>query len=345
MRIVLLLVMVLGLAMAQGSFESRFEGGWRLVKERYYDPTYRGLNWDQVGDKYRARLGEVKDEAGLYRLLDEMIGELGDDHSRFLSPTQARRYLSGAQCLPAPVPTEPDKATEPAKATEPQTKPADSKSPPPSSPPAKSESKDQPAELPISTPAFEASKATLRGDVVLLRLSNLVEADGMGILEDAIRRYDASAKGYVLDLRGNPGGLALRMAQVAGIFMRGIPWRIVTRGFGVSPQPTLPLPFGRPLTSKPLVVLIDGAVNSAAEGLAGALKDSKRAYLIGEKTAGNTEVLIPYCFPDGAVVLLASGVLAPFSGPTWEGRGVLPDLEVKGSAAQLDAAVKYIRSR
>jgi carboxyl-terminal processing protease len=93
------------------------------------------------------------------------------------------------------------------------------------------------------------------------------------------------------------------------------------------------------------VVLIDGAVNSAAEGLAGALKDSKRAYLIGEKTAGNTEVLIPYCFPDGAVVLLASGVLAPFSGPTWEGRGVLPDLEVKGSAAQLDAAVKYIRSR
>jgi carboxyl-terminal processing protease len=342
MRIALLLFTLLGLALAQGSFDSRFEQGWKLVKERYYDPTYRGLNWDQVGDKYRARLGEVKDEAGLYGLLDQMIGELGDDHSRFLSPAEARRYLSGAQCLPAPV-LEPDKTTN--KPAEPQAKPADSKSPPPANSPTGSGPKDKAAELPASTPAFEASRATLRGDVVLLRLSNLVEADGMAILEDAIRRYDATTKGYVLDLRGNPGGLALRMAQVAGIFMRGIPWRIVTRGFGVSPQPTLPLPFGRPLTTKPLVVLIDGAVNSAAEGLAGALKDSKRAYLIGEKTAGNTEVLIPYCFPDGAVVLLASGVLAPFSGPTWEGRGVLPDLEVKGSAAQLDAAVKYIRSR
>jgi len=136
----------------------------------------------------------------------------------------------------------------------------------------------------------------------------------------------------------------LTMAEVAGVFMRGLPWRIVTRTKGVMPQPTIPF-WGKPLTSKPLVVLIDGDVHSAAEGLAGALKQAKRATLVGERTAGNTEVVLPYCFPDGGVAMLASGVLAPFQGPTWEGRGVEPDIEVRGEDEQLRRALNLIEER
>ena len=92
------------------------------------------------------------------------------------------------------------------------------------------------------------------------------------------------------------------------------------------------------------MVLIDQNVNSAAEGLAGALKQAGRAYLIGEKTAGNTEAVLPYCFPDGAVALVAAGVLAPLSGPTWEGRGVAPDQTAASSEQGLELARNYLQN-
>lgn len=328
------LVFILNLAFAQNpqTFALRLEQAWKLVKERYYDTGFNGVNWEMVGDTYRLKLGEVSGWDGLYRLLDDMYAELRDDHSRVLSPAQARRYLSGGQCLALPfkdqdllpVATQPTPSTpiaEPAKPVTP--------APQPSQPP-------QPTRSP-----YEAPQVRFTDGVVIVRMSNLVDAAGLSALQDAIRRYDARARGYVLDLRGNPGGLVLRMAEVAGVFMRGVPWRIVSRGLGAIPFPTTPF-FGRPQTQKPLVVLIDGDVNSAAEGLAGALKNAKRAYIVGTRSAGNTEALTPYCFPDGGVALVANGVLAPFSGPTWEGRGVEPDLVEEDPKEQLEAALRYI---
>ncbi len=331
-RWVMALVLLGSLALAQNqdaqAFALRLEQAWRLVKERYYDTGFNGVNWEAVGDTYRLKLGEVRDWDGLYRLLDDMYGELRDDHSRVLSPAQARRYLSGGQCLalpfkdrdllpsiPSPNPSTPAKPVNPA-------------------PPL-------PQPTPPSRSPYETPQVRFTDGVVIVRMSNLVDVAGLGALQDAIRRYEARARGYVLDLRGNPGGLVLRMAEVAGVFMRGVPWRIVSRGLGAIPLPTTPF-FGRPQTLKPLVVLIDGSVNSAAEGLAGALKNAGRAYLIGTRSAGNTEALTPYCFPDGGVALVANGVLAPFSGPTWEGRGVEPDLVEEDPEEQLEAALRYL---
>jgi carboxyl-terminal processing protease len=91
----------LALAQDTQAFAVRFEQAWRLVKERYYDTSFKGLNWEAIGHAYRQRLGEVRDWDGLYRLLDEMYGELRDDHSRVLSPAEARRLLSGACPCPS----------------------------------------------------------------------------------------------------------------------------------------------------------------------------------------------------------------------------------------------------
>ncbi len=324
----------LALAQVNPAFSLRFEQAWRLVKERHYDTGFGGVNWEAVGDTYRLRLGAVQDWEGLYRLLDEMYGELKDDHSRVLSPSEARRYLSGGQCLALPFKDQDllPSATQPSPAPNPL-------SPSPTKP-----ANPAPAPTEASRPAYEAPQVRFTDGVVIFRLSNLVDAAGLSALQEAIRRYDAKAKGYVLDLRGNPGGLVLRMAEVAGVFMRGVPWRIVSRGIGAIPFPTTPF-LGRPQTQKPLVVLIDGNVHSAAEGLAGALKNAGRAYLIGTRSAGNTEALTPYCFPDGGVALVANGVLAPFSGPTWEGRGVEPDLVEENPREQLEAALRYILSQ
>jgi len=311
-----------GVGLAQpDAYASRFEQAWRLIHERYWDSSYHGVDWKAVGEKYRARLGQIAGWDELYALISAMYEEIGDRHTAFLSPEEARRYLAGAQCYALPFEEEPV---------------ARGGSSPPAPSPAQAETPGPQPEA----PAFLPSKVEYKDRIVVLRLSNLVDSSGPQMLRQAIERYDAQAIGYVLDLRGNPGGLAIRMAEVAGLFMRGVPWRLVTRGFGVSPLPTLPL-FGQPLTRKPLVVLIDGGVNSAAEGLAGALKNARRAYLMGTRTAGNTEILLPYCFSDGAVALVASGVLAPLSGPTWEGRGVEPDRVVEQDP--LAAAMDYLK--
>ncbi|WP_220452086.1 S41 family peptidase, partial [Meiothermus luteus] len=190
-------------------------------------------------------------------------------------------------------------------------------------------------------PSYGPSEVRLIRGVVVVRLDNLVDRSGIDLLREAVRRHEGQARGYILDLRGNPGGLVLHMAEAAGVFMRGVPWRLVGRGLGALPLPTVPF-LGPPETQKPLVVLIDRQTHSAAEGLAGALRGAQRAYLIGTRSAGNTEALTPYCFPDGGVALVANGVLAPLSGPTWEGRGVEPDQVEPDPQRQLEAALQHL---
>jgi carboxyl-terminal processing protease len=340
--LVILLGLPLGLAAAQAPnpYALRFAQAWKLVEDRYYETDYNGHNWAAIGEEYRAKLSGIKDWDTLYSLLDEMYERLQDDHSRVLSPALARLYLSGSQCQPLPF--------KDSDLTVPEVQPSEP-SPQPSSPAAstggapKTPAKAPPSSAGSAPKVYPAPQVSLRSGVVVFKLSNLIDDDGLNALQDAVRRYDAKTKGYVLDLRGNPGGLALRMAEVAGVFMTGVPWRVVSRGVFPAPLPTIPPPLaGKPQTVKPLVVLIDEKVNSAAEGLAGALKNAKRAYLIGVRTAGNTEALTPYCFPDGGVALVAGGVLAPFSGPTWEGRGVEPDLVESDAKKQLEAALRYL---
>ena len=179
----------------------------------------------------------------------------------------------------------------------------------------------------------------LEGDVGYVAVPLLV---GGGVAADVRRAVEGlerqGARAFVLDLRGNPGGRLVTMMQVAGVFTRGLLWRALTNW-------TLPIPYpalGVPATDAPLAVLIDGGVNSAAEGLAGALQQRGRATIVGERSAGNVEAVLPFCLRDGSQAWIATGVLAPIGAPTWEGRGVLPDVPVPASDA-LDAALAWLR--
>ncbi|HEX7003296.1 MAG TPA: S41 family peptidase [Trueperaceae bacterium] len=148
----------------------------------------------------------------------------------------------------------------------------------------------------------------------------------------------AGADSLILDLRGNPGGRLVEMMQLAGIFTRGFLWRVVTRW-------SLPIPYpaiGAVETELPLAILTDGRVNSAAEGLAGALQQAQRAVIVGEPTAGNVEAVLPFCLRDGSQAWIATGVLAPIGAPTWEGEGVKPDIPADADEA-LEAALRYLR--
>lgn len=175
----------------------------------------------------------------------------------------------------------------------------------------------------------------------VIRLPDLASDGVAGAVRTAVGALqDAGARGLVLDLRGNPGGRLVAMMQVAGVFTSGFLWRVVTRW-------TLPLPYpaiGPVATQLPLAVLTDGRVNSAAEGLAGALQRHGRATVVGARTAGNVETVLPFCLADGSQAWIATGVLAPIGGPTWEGRGVIPDVPTDPADA-LAVAVKALLGR
>ena len=175
-------------------------------------------------------------------------------------------------------------------------------------------------------------------DVGYVKLPDLATGNAAVNLREAVRRLEAEgATALVLDLRGNPGGRLIEMMQAAGIFTSGFLWRTVTSW-------TLPLPYpaiGTPETELPLAVLIDSEVNSAAEGLAGALQKKGRATIIGETSAGNVEAVLPFCLRDGSQAWIAAGVLAPIGAPTWEGQGVVPDVNVSSGDA-LEEALKLL---
>jgi carboxyl-terminal processing protease len=178
----------------------------------------------------------------------------------------------------------------------------------------------------------------LESGIGYVSLPDLASSNVAGNLRQAVRTLvQDGVSAIILDMRGNPGGRLIEMMQAAGVFTSGFLWRTVTSW-------SLPLPYpaiGLPETDLPLVILIDGGVNSAAEGLAGALQKRERAVIIGETSAGNVEAVLPFCLRDGSQAWIATGVLAPIGGPTWEGVGVIPDIAVSAENA-LEAAISHL---
>jgi carboxyl-terminal processing protease len=63
-----------------------FDDVWKGVRDRYYDPEFHGVNWDEVGKRYRPQVESVKTDFEFYALVNRMTGELHDAHTRFNSP-------------------------------------------------------------------------------------------------------------------------------------------------------------------------------------------------------------------------------------------------------------------
>jgi carboxyl-terminal processing protease len=66
-----------------------FEDAWKLVNEKYYDPKLNGVDWKSVREKYKPLVGNAKNDAEFYVILKQMMGEMKDAHTRFLTPREA----------------------------------------------------------------------------------------------------------------------------------------------------------------------------------------------------------------------------------------------------------------
>lgn len=133
-------------------------------------------------------------------------------------------------------------------------------------------------------------------------------------------------KGLILDLRNNPGGVLDESVRVASQFLAGGNVLLVRNAQGnVTPVPVEP---GGLATNMPMTVLINHGSASAAEIVAGALRDAHRARLIGETTFGTGTVLNEFPLQGGAALLLAVDEWLTPDGQSFWHKGISPEIEV-----------------
>jgi len=128
----------------------------------------------------------------------------------------------------------------------------------------------------------------------------------------------------VLDLRNNPGGAVDAALAVAGAFLGE---REVMRSVGKLDAPVLRSSGSARVRGK-MVVLTNAGTASAAELVAAALRDTGRARLVGEPTAGKALLHVPVTLDDGSVLLISVGRLVRMDGTEILGRGLVPDERV-----------------
>jgi len=195
---------------------------------------------------------------------------------------------------------------------------------------------DEPLEFTMTRDiiALRAVRWSMDEDVAVLRLSRFSEQAFVGI-EQAVNdiyeeREGVPPKGIILDLRNNPGGLVDQSVYVADAFLKQGAV-VLTRGRvpeESSRYDAQPDELDGRLADVPLVVLINGGSASAAEIVAGALQDHKRATLVGTRSFGKGSVQsIISLGPNGAMRLTTARYYTP-NNRSIQAAGITPDIVV-----------------
>jgi carboxyl-terminal processing protease len=204
----------------------------------------------------------------------------------------------------------------------------------------------------VSVPVVESSLRTVeRRRLALVSLSNFTTG-AHGELRVAIdRRRRAGARGVLLDLRGNGGGLLDEAVRVASVFIprgpvviidgRSRPRRVLRAGGGAIPQ------------DLPVVVLVDRDTASAAEIVAGAIQDRGRGTIVGTRTFGKGVFQQVTKLPNGGGLDITVGqYFTPRGrnlggGGVRPGTGIPPDVPLRNPAGEagLRAALRTLASQ
>jgi carboxyl-terminal processing protease len=178
---------------------------------------------------------------------------------------------------------------------------------------------------------INAVKARQEGDIVYIKISTFNEQTHANLVKavDGLKKgVGKNLKGYVIDLRGNPGGLLDQAIAVSDDFLeKGA--IVLTKGRGLEETQRANARPGDIADGKPIVVLINGGSASASEIVAGALQDHKRATIIGTRSfgKGSVQTIIPLG-SNGAIRLTTARYYTP-SGRSIQAKGIEPDVAVE----------------
>jgi len=265
---------------------------WRFVRDTYADRGFRGQDWREWEHRFDGKLRSTPEALGA---VARMLGSLNDRNTRLRSLEQTANLLFTQRT-------------------------------------------DAPEFSRVTGAALSSSKTVesrrLDDNTGYIAITNLYDPKLPGEIQKAVEQMKTS-DGVILDLRGNQGGSDGDVPRITGMF---VPPGTAT-GTVVGPEGTVKSKAepatadGKPILpkDKPLVVLVDRNTASSAENLAGSLKESHRAVLVGEKTYGKSGIQVPRLLPGGAIVLVVGAEHADLKGAIYTGVGIRPDVTVEGA--------------
>jgi carboxyl-terminal processing protease len=178
--------------------------------------------------------------------------------------------------------------------------------------------------LPEFVPSVQDDRIEREG-IGYLRLANFQKTTLQELDSSLLRLRSEGMRVLILDLRGNPGGLFASAVQVADRFL---PSGVIVSTQGQVRQYTKTYLAQNPMTALdvPLVVLVDGETASAAEVVAGALKENERAILVGQQTYGKGSIQKLLTLQAGGGLYLTLARLYNPRGQAFANVGVTPDI-------------------
>lgn len=202
----------------------------------------------------------------------------------------------------------------------------------------------------IDTISDSLKKSNANDSVVYLRLSQFgdkTNEDWSALVTSLLPKIKSeNPKGLILDLRNNPGGYLTDAVFIAGEFLpQGTP--VVMQDNG-SDRSTLSVNRQGNLMTIPVVVLINGGSASASEIVSGALRDNKRAKLVGDKSFGKGTIQQALDLGSGSGLHVTIAKWLTPNGTWVHGKGLTPDVSVSldpndpSHDTQLEAAIKQL---
>lgn len=206
----------------------------------------------------------------------------------------------------------------------------------------------------MELPTVEYSQKTVGGRPIgYIRLIEF-NANASTQMATAIRTLsEAGVEGFVLDLRGNPGGLLMSSIDISRMWLQHGP---IVRTLDRSGKNEAISANRTALTDLPLTVLVDGRSASSSEILTGALRDNNRATVVGATTFGKALVQSLHGLTDGSGLTVTVAHYYTPNGTDLSSKGITPDVPVDLSAQQrrdlfgnpallgTDADTQYLRA-
>lgn len=198
----------------------------------------------------------------------------------------------------------------------------------------------------FAVPNFDAE--IIEGNIAYVQYYDFQEGGAQQLEKELDGLIAQGVKGIILDLRNNLGGVLNDAVYLCDLFLdNGTIVTVKGRNDGKDSFEEFKAKEGKYLDI-PLVVLINGYSASASELTAGALRDSKRALLIGEKSYGKGTVQALHILSDGSGIKFTTAKYFLPSGESIDGTGIIPDITVKLDAqsksdVQKERAIEEIK--
>ncbi len=345
---------------------------WQIVNSEYVDQDFNHVDWLRVRQELLNRNYSSPEEA--YRMIRDTLKQLGDPYTRFLEPKEFESLTSqtSGEITGIGVTIEIDPKSKELVIVEPvKNSPAEAAGIRPGDRLRRIDGKstilmsiEQASEAirgevgtKLNLEIYREGEGVIpitvtRAQIELPSVTYSVKQEGeqrIGYIKldefsshaaeqmkEAIENLsEAGVSGFVLDLRGNPGGLLYASVDIARLWLQeGMIVKTLDQ-----PQTCTTLEAecgyseifanGTAITDLPLVILVDGYSASASEILAGALQENGRATLVGTRTFGKGTVQSVHTLSDGSGLAVTISRYYPPSGTNINKKGINPDIPVE----------------